>query len=480
MSMSSQTTEAIDPSRFQQWGEGILPDAPARGAGTDRFVALAKQAFASAESPSANSAISAGGCEQRAVYPEDSVIADWMEYGRATEESADAFLIGSIMPVCGALLGRRVSMDWGSRRQYPNIFAMLAGKAGDRKSSAIMAAAKLAREVLPDNAFLPGNFSPETLFDEYAFEAGGRPDKLWVVDDANAVLTDWRKSGNGERNATRFLGLYDCQGMTESFRRNREGEEGSPRRVIPETTTSIAFGATFNVAAFQDQATRTGMARRFLYYVAGRHGRLIVRPGASAAQAWENLVEGFGRLGGLNGPLDFSPDAADLWAGYQRANRRALEGLDATMEAAASRLSSAPMQALHVAMIFEGARYARTGAGWSGLIRPDTLKSAIEHVDGCLVAADRMESLAQGSKIAADADVLLSKIRRSSEAQEGFHIQTRSNLTAWFCHDSGRRGAWTPDYLYHRLIPHLQARNEARRIRDRGQGGPEVYAFRSE
>jgi hypothetical protein len=76
---------------------------------------------------------------------------------------------------------------------------MLAGKAGDRKSSTIDLYHALARLSLPEEAFIPMSFSPETLFDEYDVESGGLPDKLWIVDDANIVLTDWEKNVNGER-----------------------------------------------------------------------------------------------------------------------------------------------------------------------------------------------------------------------------------------------------------------------------------------
>jgi hypothetical protein len=235
------------------------------------FVELARRRL---PEPAQNSTNSTPGYVQKAIYPEDSILADWTRLARQHEESADAFIIGSILPICGALLGRRAWLQWGEKRWFANCFAMLAGKPGDRKSSIIDLAEMLARRVLPGNAFLPKSFSPETLFEEYSEEDGGRPDKLWIVDDANAVLTDWRKAVNGERVATRFLQLYDCKGISENFRRNKDGKEGR-RREITETSTSIVFGATFNIACFQGQTLRDGLARRFSYYIAETHGRLI-------------------------------------------------------------------------------------------------------------------------------------------------------------------------------------------------------------
>ena len=139
---------------------------------------------------------------------------------------------------------------------------MLAGKPGDRKSSIIDLAEMVAHRIVPESAFLPKSFSPETLFEEFSEADGGRPDKLWIVDDANAVLTDWRKAVNGERVATRFLELYDCKGISDHFRRNGDGKEGR-RRSIPETSTSLLFGATFNIASGTTLYFASGDTRTF-------------------------------------------------------------------------------------------------------------------------------------------------------------------------------------------------------------------------
>ena len=152
-----------------------------------------------------NSTNSTGGYTQGAIYPSDSILEDYVALGREQTEAADCFILGSILPVCGALLARRVYHDWGTSKIFPNVFVMLAGKPGDRKSSIISLASQIAEACLPPEAFVPENFSPETLFDEYDPDRGGRHDKLLIIDDANLILTDWQKTANGMRNATRFL-----------------------------------------------------------------------------------------------------------------------------------------------------------------------------------------------------------------------------------------------------------------------------------
>ena len=443
------------------------------------FVEDARRAFAGDPANPTNSANAGVGDEQPAIFPADSILADWMNLACRQEESADAFLIGSILPVTAGLLARRVWFPWGTRRKYPNLFAMLAGKPGDRKSSVILTAERLARECLPGNAFLPAAFSPEALFGEYAEEDGGRPDKLWIADDANATLKDWQKTVNGERNATRFLELYDCKPLSESFQRNRkENADGQARRTIDETSTSLLFGATFNIAAFQGQEVRAGMARRFLYYVAERHGRLIVRPGNGDAEAFGRLVESFRRLLEPTGEMDFSAEAAGVWESYQHANRATIFNLDASREAELSRLSSAPMQTLSVAMVFEACRWAKNGGSWTGLIHADTLKLAAKHMGACLEAAERLDCVAHRAELRQDAEILLARVRHDFPTASGFHFAGRSELTKRYCANSGRPGAWKPDDLYLRFIPALERLGEARLIRKEGKR--EVFAFCAE
>jgi hypothetical protein len=428
------------------------------------------------------------GYNQRAVYPEDSLLADWMRLAREQVESADAFIVGSILPVCAALLGRHVYFQWGEQQIFPNCFNMLAGKPGDRKSSIIDLAEMLARRIASESAFLPKSFSPETLFEEFSEADGGRPDKLWIVDDANAVLTDWRKAVNGERVATRFLELYDCKSISDHFRRNTDGKEGR-RRNIPQTSTSVLFGATFNIACFQGQSIREGLARRFLYYIAENHGRLIVRPRRRDYSELDALAQGFRELEKVSGEMNFSARAALLWEQYQKANRYEKDQTDSLLDAKQSRLSSAPMQVLKLSMIFEATRSAKNaisplfgpGGAWRGIVEERTLSDAIEHIKGCLEAAEYLDQIANRAEIAQRAEILLAHVRRNFRSYPecpDFIFLTRTDLTRRFCNNSGRRDALKPDDLYLRLIPHLQRRSEAYRLPTKGR--QEWFAFRAE
>jgi hypothetical protein len=249
MSKPSRRDDAMIDRIKSAWD---LPQSPTQGNGSvcgiplGEIGELSEKARELLGESSPTSPNSPGGHIQKAIYPEGSILADWMKYCWNNEESADAYIIGSILPVCGAILGRRVWIKFGDRRQYPNVFCMLAGKPGDRKSSVILLAEMLAWRVLEDeSAFLPKEFSPETLFDE--FEA--QPDKIWIVDDANSVLTDFRKSQNGERVSSRILDLHDCKYMSDNYRATRTGKKADGARsrrparafsLVPRSTPPIS------------------------------------------------------------------------------------------------------------------------------------------------------------------------------------------------------------------------------------------------
>jgi hypothetical protein len=416
---------------------------------------------------------------QKAIYPKDSILEDLFDYGITQTEGVEAYIIGSILPIAAAILARRTWIKMGNKKIYPNLFVMLAGKAGDRKSSTIDLYRALAQLALPEEAFIPLGFSPETLFDEYDEKSGGRPDKLWIVDDANLVLTDWGKSTNGERNASRFLILYDCCGLSESYRRNKTKTNPNTKRTIAETSTSILFGATFNVACFQGQQVRMGISRRFLNYVGDGLGRTHERPESAK---FSRLVRMLESLGAYEGEIDFDPDAGDVWGFYQNENRQLIAATDRLRESELHRLNSAPTQVQKIATIFEFCRAARTRPP-KVCIREDTLRLAIDHVGACLDAAAFLDLIANRATVSADAEVLLAKIRIDfGDDRYQPHPETimlsRSEITAKYASHTGRRGALSSEDLYLRIIPTLIGQGLAKLAKKEGK--LEIYAFRKE
>jgi hypothetical protein len=441
------------------------------------FVEFASSENREGRENSTNSTISTSTHTQKAVFPTDSILQDYFNYAVSQTEGADCYIIGSILPVCAALLARRVYLSWsGASKLYPNLFTMLAGKPGDRKSSTIDIAESIARYCLPSTTFLPAAFSPETLFDEYDGAHDGQSDKIWIRAEANPVLIDFQKTQNGERNAARFLELYDCKGLSESYRRNKEKKDSCPRRTIAETCTSVVFGATFSACQFHGQAIRTGLERRFLYYVAEGHGRVIVFPENPDSKTIDDLRNLFFRLTAMQGPVGLSEEAKAKWQAYQHDNRRLIKETDPLEEMEGSRLASAPTHVLKIALLFEACRQAMQLQQPCREIRSETLSLAIEHVAESFRAARFLDKIVQRVRIAEDAEVLLAKIRADFRAkrQANAIILSKTELTSKFCPGLGR--GFSIYHLYHQLIPWLEAHGDAKRVQKTGK--LEYYAFR--
>ena len=187
------------------------------------------------------------------------------------------------------------------------------------------------------------------------------------------------------------------------------------------------FGATFTVANFQGQAVRAGMARRFSLITArmATDERLSVRR-RRAAVASKNLVESFRQLLEIKGEMDFTLETNAIWADFQNDNRARIDRADALREDMICRLSSAPMQTLAVAMIFQATRWAP----WRRRFRRERsnremLTLAIKHVEECLNTAEFLDGISNRAKIAADAEVMLATIRHENHA--------RANAGNHFC-----------------------------------------------
>jgi hypothetical protein len=392
---------------------------------------------------------------EAAVIPAHSLLEDYLRYACEQLESADSYIIGAILPVTAACLARRVYFVWGDERVYPNIFSMLAGNAGERKSSAVNLAEKLAKAALGTESFLPPVCSSESLMDEYDKNSGGLPDKLLLLDDANPLLGIWKESGYGGRIGQQFLRLYDCKDLAEAFQKNKKSGNITGRRRVDETSTSVVLGATFDTCRLQGRGISSGLQRRFLFYAAERHGRFIPCPPPRDNAEFEQLAGMFRELCKLEAECRFSKRALASWERYQGQNRELLHRTD--KDAVSARLNGAPRAVQKIAMLFEAACWVGTDQKWDGTIRAETLELAIEHVEQCLHTASKLDVLADREATADSAVSLLARIRRDfgSTQRDGWIVLTKTDLTAKYAPHPDRPHAWTPADLYERFIPAL-------------------------
>jgi hypothetical protein len=413
---------------------------------------------------------------QKAIYPTDSILTPYMEEAQTCCEAADIYLLGSILTVCARLLARRVYVDWGAEKLYPNIFELMIGTAGMRKTSAIRCAKRVAWNCLPPEAFLSEKQSTEALFHEFCEDEGGCPDKAMLVEEGNALMATWAKSDYGARVAAEFLRLYDCAMLDESFMRNKSKNAG-PKRIVPETSTSVVIGGTFGVATFPLEQVKEGIARRFMYGVAETLGRKIYWPERLPSYKVADL---FKPLLQLSGEIQMPKQGEvwDRWMALQDQNRELIEGANSD-EALAARLTSNPSQVLKVAMIYESCRAVHNH--WAVLqeFSLEGLETAIGFTEEHMRAAAFLDTYTTRKAAQEQAEVVLAMVRNDFRAQRPDAIYvTRSELTRKCCMNTGRRGAMTVEDLYYRILPELQRQGECTRILKRGKF--EVYAFRTE
>ena len=81
------------------------------------------------------------------VWPQDSVINDYVLLARQHSEAEDPILVGSFLPVISAALERNVFIAFG-QRMFPNLYCILVSPTGMRKSTTINLAAYVAKRLL--------------------------------------------------------------------------------------------------------------------------------------------------------------------------------------------------------------------------------------------------------------------------------------------------------------------------------------------
>jgi len=414
---------------------------------------------------------------QRAIYPEDSILASYMDASRQICEGASCWSLGAILPVVAAMLKRRVFYPRGDKRVYLNLFNFLVGRPGHRKTTALKLAEQVAYVCLPAAAFLPERCSVEALFDEYCQEAGGRPDKLWMVEEANVVMTTWAKSAYGECVAAEMLRLHDCCKLQEAFKRNKKEKTSSKgRRVIPETSTSAVFAGTFSAAAVPVARVKEGLSRRFRFYVGEAQERTIIWPDSSLLK---EIIESFEPLLHLSGPIGFLDDKATMafWEDYQRKNRKLLDEVGLDDDTLGARLSTAPDNLLKVAGLFEACRSVAAHRASFSRVPLECFELAAVHVEENLRAGAFLDKYSKRKTVQERAEVVLAVIRKDFPVQHpDTSYLSRTELTRKFCLHTGRLGALTPEDLYLYIIPELVGQGEAVLACKRGK--LEVYAFR--
>jgi hypothetical protein len=430
---------------------------------------------------------------QEAPFPADSILADYHDYVVTQSEGADSYIIGSILPITAALLGRNVWVPWANGALYPNLYVLLVGPPGNMKTTSIDPGENIARGVIdllddsPHFHFLSHNYSPESLFDAY-FK---HPWRLLLCDDANAALTKWQNPHDGDRISSTFLTLFDGKRLSENFRRNRqEGNLETQERWTQPTSTNIVFGVTFNACEFRGNAQRAGLQRRFIPYIAENKARRLHRPRPDEMRL-QGLVKQFSLLSHLRGPFAWTRESETLFDQFKDSIDERIRACDILDDRTRGRLTTACAWVLKIAMIFEASRLCYV-AKWMPddpeiipdspelILGTEALQLAIDHIEACLKAASSLDQVANRQSIAEQAQILLAYVRTKfrAMARNGAIILTRTQITDSFAHHAYRPGATPVRDIYERFIPYLISVGEAKLVAKEGK--KETYAFRCE
>ena len=411
--------------------------------------------------------------QQKAVYPKDSVLYDYIQFGRRYTESEDHIILGSLLPMVAGMLGDRCWIDFAGRK-FPNLFSFVVTNPGQRKSTTINLAQKLAYEILGNDVLISGQMSEQALFKAYQANC----ERIYCEDEGNTVLSNWASDAAGKLVSKRFLKLYDCGPWTETYQKHaNDSDDRKVMQVIPEPVTSLLIGVTFNACRLNGIESRDGLRRRIAYYVSENSARIIEWPESIQGNGFCEICRKFEPIAELKGEFHLSKDARELWSKLQAENRKQGQRPGIT-EIEAAALSESPSRTLKIAMLFEVCRWARTQEGDLFVIREDTLAMAAEHEAECIRASGFLDHIAKKAEIEDRTEKILATIRSKFKADEKGKITLSRTQITHTVNPNPNRGGTTTEDLYNLYIPELIQQGNCRLARKEGKA--EVYEFSSD
>ena len=225
----------------------------------------------------------------------EDFLASYLAYASETECPA-TFHRWSALSILGAWLGRGLSFQLGHFRVNPNLYVMLMGAAGTRKSTAIKIASHLIRaagytNIAADRTTkekflldLAGETEdPKDLLDQNLFgNAQGAAEILVAADEFTNFI------GNGNIEFLSMLGvLWDHNGVFQNRVKNSKSVE------IHDPTVSILAGNTLTgfSLAFPVESIGQGIFSRLLLIHGESSGRKIAFPGQPSTEETGILLE---------------------------------------------------------------------------------------------------------------------------------------------------------------------------------------------
>lgn len=339
----------------------------------------------------------------------------WFEwYDKYTEktESPLSYHISSSMCVLGAALGRRVYMEMGFFKIYPNWCSVLIGPTGRVKKTS---AANIAKGFIGYHSLCPvmaDAITPEALATALSRDGGHQ----LVYAPEFAVLFNRQKYN--EALTTRIIRLLDCpdEWEVETVGRGKETITNVALTFLGCSTPSLFTGAT------PDMVTSSGFLNRFLLVIEEDTDRCWPVPEKGSATYERNIADVIKYAHKIEGRVDFTPQAFALYADWYAARKKVVRAIHDEIHAEA--IERGADHLLRTAMLTHIAQCRNSK------VCLDCMDFATKYLSFIEKSLPTMVNSIRKSQRDADADRILTIFHRTGRVQSHSELLRKSRLDA--------------------------------------------------
>jgi hypothetical protein len=287
-----------------------------------------------------------------------SYLSDYLKFNHGNE-CPENFHIWSALCLASAVVSRKVYIDWGQRREYPNLYVCLVGRQGMRKSTAM----GIARDILEDH------FSSVPLAADVSSSQGiskwlSSDDCLRAFTDENGVTVETHPGAFFINELKHFLGInpqnmleyltdmYDKKSFKSMYKNSTSETYPNPYVVILACETP-----DWILSRLKMEMISGGFARRLIPIFERTKRTSIPRPFITAEMMdlRASVINLLQSVKDIVGPFVWDPDAQVFYDSYYNALQKSVPD-DALMEGFHS---SKHTQVLKVAMLLSLLEYKK-------------------------------------------------------------------------------------------------------------------------
>jgi hypothetical protein len=369
---------------------------------------------------------------------------EWYDLYTEKTESPLSYHITSSMCVLGAALGRRVYMDMGFFKVFPNWCSVLIGPTGRVKKTS---AANIARGLISTHSLCPimaDAITPEALATALSRDGGHQ----LVYAPEFAVLFNRQKYN--ETLTTRIIRLLDCPDTfeVETVGRGKEEITNVALTFLGCSTPSLFTGAT------PEMVTSSGFLNRFLLVIEDDTDREYPIPERGPASLEVKLKDTISFARKIEGRMDFGTGAYPIYAQWYHERRAFVRSVHDEIHAEA--IERGADHLLRTAMLMHIAQCR------DSRVCVSCMEHAIKFLAFIEKSLPTMVNSIRKSQRDADAERILTIFRRAGKMQTHSDLLRKSRL------DAG---------TFKRAIGTLV---ESRVVDERKQGSIHLYILREE